>query len=192
MIRSQKIDIKRLALLKKIVLLVVLFLGVSITNASSIGKSLILSKVDAKQIFQMPLRDWLLNLEKASSVGMLKYAQASEYEYTMFMPMESQSVVHVVTPSYTQENQQSPFKVTVTDYFYAGMANSLKSLSKIDKLNLIKEWSQELRPDYTLFVEMEDTPVEFIVTFKLFQKGVFPQLDSRSIETNGCWQECVK
>lgn len=149
----------------------------------------ILSKQDAAQMFALPLTDWIVNVIATKNAGIGDYAKANDFEYTLYY--QSPLSVVAVTPSYSEQRLDKPFKLTMTTVHKGYEAEMTRSLADDVIKDMIAGWYRQMLPEYTVMTSYEIDAVTIAVTFTIFQRGASAEIDEIGDKSKGCWQNCI-
>lgn len=157
----------------------------------AVADETILSKDDAKQMFELSFNEWKQNVEYITSLGMAEAQIESPLEITLIADVPNGRVL--TTPSYESENS-TPSRLFVTIVFTPPESFVFLAQDDMDRIRLINEVYEEMLPEYTVLTDIEVyTEQEVVVkNYKIFPNGLYPVLDQAALASKGCWKECIQ
>lgn len=160
-------------------------------TSSTIWADEILSKSDARLLFNQSFKEWRRNVEQLQTAGVARYDSIAPLEYSLIANTPFGRLI--TTPTFpSAESKPSKLSVSVV---YKYPQSSVFLINSVDQhKDFIEHTYKEMLPEYTVMTEIKvfQTQKRVVHSFQIFHRGDYPILDLTAAAENGCWQNCVK
>ena len=156
---------------------ILLSLMLVFTSGVALGETQILDKETAFNMFSLSKENWNKNVVQLKTLGIGDFRKTIDGTLTLYYRPDPLRGMLFVSPTYGDENNLSPFKITVSVFNDTEIDNLLyNTMSSKDVEKLILTTSNQLQPEFSVMGYMEQG-TQSSLNFTIFEKGNFPIID---------------
>lgn len=167
-----------------------IFIVPTIALSDDTSSTEVFSKPDAAAMFGMNLKEWKVNVVDASQSGVASYDTDGDLKYTMRFPAPNGFVT--VTPSYSENNQRRPWKLSVGVLFQSGSNIGFLAMNDEELKSFIEAIYREMLPEYIVFSNFIFSNDQVIQTAEMFEVGYDDIVGELGKKYLGCFQDCIQ
>jgi hypothetical protein len=150
----------------------------------------VLRKSLVTKTFSTSFSDWSVSLRESHEMGDAKIAVNGTYNWTQ-LTLTPIGILKI-TPEYLPNQLKRPKRLRVS--VEENQAGSHKTLQLTDEqlLSIIASFQKAMLPEYSVTTTIDLIGGVSQYHFTLYEVGQNPPMDRVAIETEGCWQQCIR